>query len=132
VIVTTPEEMPVSESIELATKVREQTTVDLASVIVNRLLPERFGVREQAVFDALSSSKGMAALSKELGIDAEPIVAAATLATSLRRSRTTHLDTLRSGLEPGTPLVLVPELFQRTDGVRATRQVATHLAEELA
>ncbi len=131
VIVTTPEEMPVAETLELAQKVREQTTVDLASVVVNRLLPERFGVREQAVFDALSSKKGMAALSKELGVDAEPVLAAATLATSLRRSRTTHLDTLRGGLEPGTPLVLVPELFQRTDGVRATRQVATHLSEEL-
>ena len=39
-IVTTPEEMPVNETIELSKSVREQTTVDLAAVVVNRVLPE--------------------------------------------------------------------------------------------
>ena len=43
VIVTTPEEMPVNETMELAGRVREETTVDLAAVVVNRVLPELFG-----------------------------------------------------------------------------------------
>jgi anion-transporting ArsA/GET3 family ATPase len=131
VIVTTPEEMPVSETVELAASVREKTSVDLACVVVNRLLPERFGAREQEVFDTLCAPAGVTALTRAIGGDAEPVLSAASLATTLRRSRAVHLETLRTGLPTETPLVLVPELFQRTSGLRATKQVAIHLAEEL-
>ncbi len=53
VAVCTPEEMPVNETIELAVRVREETTVQLSAVVVNRVLPELFGRQEEAVFDAL-------------------------------------------------------------------------------
>jgi len=53
VIVTTPEEMPVNETIELSKRVRDETTVDLAAVVVNRVLPELFGRGEEQVFDTL-------------------------------------------------------------------------------
>src|SRR5580698_1278462 len=43
VAVCTPEEMPVNETIELAVRVREETTVQLSAVVVNRGLPELFG-----------------------------------------------------------------------------------------
>ena len=131
VIVTTPEEMPVSETLELVGAVTERTEVDIATIVVNRLLPERFTPRDEAVFDAISTEQGRAILNDEIGGGATPLLEAARLATVLRRSRTQHLDTLRAGLPDGLPLVLVPELFFRTDGLRATRQVAVHLAEEL-
>ena len=131
VIVTTPEEMPVSETLELVAAVEEKTDVDIATIVVNRLLPERFSPRDEAVFDKIGSKKGRAILDDELGGGALPLLEAARLATVLRRSRTQHLDTLRSGLPAGLPLILVPELFSRTDGLRATRQVAVHLGEEL-
>jgi anion-transporting ArsA/GET3 family ATPase len=131
VIVTTPEEMPVSETLELVAAVEEKTDVDIATVVVNRLLPERFSPRDEAVFDKLGSKKGRAILDEELGGGSVPLLEAARLATVLRRSRTQHLDTLRRGLPAGLPLILVPELFSRTDGLRATRQVAVHLGEEL-
>lgn len=130
VIVTTPEEMPVLETIQLSASVRAETTVDLAAIVVNRLLPERFGPREEPVFEALATTAGTKRLSKEVGSDTSAIVAAARLATTMRRGRTVQLEALRSGV-PGVPLILVPELFQRTDGLRATNQIATHLAEEL-
>ena len=128
---TTPEEMPVSETLELVAAVEEKTDVDIATIVVNRLLPERFSPRDEAVFDKIGSKKGRAILDDELGGGALPLLEAARLATVLRRSRTQHLDTLRSGLPAGLPLILVPELFSRTDGLRATRQVAVHLGEEL-
>ena len=53
VVVTTPEEMPVNETIELAARVREETTVELAAVVVNRVLPELFGRSEEEVFEEL-------------------------------------------------------------------------------
>ncbi len=42
VIVSAPEEMPVNETIELAARMRSETQVDLAAVVVNRVLPELF------------------------------------------------------------------------------------------
>ena len=53
VIVAAPEEMPVSETIELAERIRAETTVDLAAVIVNKVLPELFGRGEEEIFTAL-------------------------------------------------------------------------------
>lgn len=130
-IVTTPEEMPVAETIELADKVAAETTVALATVIVNRLLPERFGPRDEEVFAALETEDGRQVLGTALGSDVTALLDATRLATSLRRSRAEHLKTLRAALLPSVPIVLLPELFARTDGVRATRQIAAHLAGEL-
>ena len=53
VAVCTPEEMPVSETLELASRVREETTVRMSAVVVNRVLPELFGQREEEIFEQL-------------------------------------------------------------------------------
>src|SRR3954465_2014810 len=53
VIVSTPEEMPVNETIELSARVGKDTNVDLAAIIVNRVLPELFGRGEEEVFERL-------------------------------------------------------------------------------
>src|SRR5436190_1591517 len=57
VIVTTPEEMPVSETIELAARVEGETNVDLAAIVVNRVLPELFARGEEEVFDRLDTAE---------------------------------------------------------------------------
>ena len=53
VAVCTPEEMPVSETLELERRVREETTVRMSAVVVNRVLPELFGQREEEIFEQL-------------------------------------------------------------------------------
>ena len=52
-VVTAPEEMPVNETIELVARAREETTVPLGAVIVNRVLPEPFTTEDEPVFAAL-------------------------------------------------------------------------------
>ena len=52
-VVTAPEEMPVNETIELVARAREELTVPLGVVIVNRVLPELFTHADEDVFDAL-------------------------------------------------------------------------------
>ncbi|CAB4834298.1 MAG: AAA family ATPase [Actinobacteria bacterium] len=131
VVVTTPEEMPVSETLDLAKRVADETTVDLASVIVNRVLPERFTPTDEELFLQLSSEKNIAVMNKIVDGDIQEVLGAAQLATTLRRNGTQHLETLRHGLSSSTPILLVPYLFSRTDGLRTTSQVAEHLAEEL-
>jgi anion-transporting ArsA/GET3 family ATPase len=131
VIVSAPEEMPVTETIELADRLGTETDVDLAAVVVNRVLPELFTEREEALFDALRTPAHVDALSTAAGGDVSPILDAAELAVTLRRTRAEHLATLRNALDPTLPLVYVPYLFTRSHGARATRQVAELLAEEL-
>ncbi|MBK6857630.1 MAG: ArsA family ATPase [Microthrixaceae bacterium] len=131
VIVSAPEEMPVTETLELTARLREETNVDLAAVVVNRVLPELFTDREEALFEQLRTPERVSALSAAAGGDVAPILDAAELAVTLRRTRAGHLSRLRAGLDPSLPLLFVPYLFSRTHGARATRQVAELLAEEL-
>ncbi len=129
--VCTPEEMPVTETMELAVRVREETTVQLAGVVVNRVLPELFGRQEEAVFDALTEPGPLAALDALVDGDAAPVLDAARLAVTMRRTRATHLERLRAGIDPSVPLLYLPFLFTRSHGLRTTRQVAESLGEEL-
>ena len=46
VIVTTPEEMPVTETIELLDRVGAETSVEIAAIVANRVLPSLFSERE--------------------------------------------------------------------------------------
>lgn len=131
VIVSAPEEMPVAETIELADRLEAETNVDLAAVVVNRVLPELFTEREEALFESLRTPRRLDALSKAAGGDVTPVFDAAELAVTLRRTRAEHLATLRAALDPSLPLLYVPYLFTRTHGARATRKVAELLAEEL-
>ena len=130
-IVTTPEEMPVNETMELAGRVKDETSVELAAVVVNRVLPELFGRGEEEVFAALSKPAASDELKALVNEDPTPVLDAARLAVTLRRTRAAHLERLRAGIDPAVPLVYLPYLFTRLHGVRTIRQVATSLGEEL-
>ncbi|HNH94909.1 MAG TPA: ArsA family ATPase [Microthrixaceae bacterium] len=154
VVVTVPEEMPVLETLELIERLRGETEIDVASVVVNRVLPELFGRAEEEVFERLRKPDGVAALSARVGrvaADADAsgsgtgaegaraddaagvdeVLDGAELAVSLRRSRVPHLDRLRDGLPAGLPVLYLPYLFHRSHGVRATARIAEGLGEEL-
>jgi anion-transporting ArsA/GET3 family ATPase len=130
VIVSTPEEMPVTETLELAERLATETVSDLAAVVVNRVLPELFSRGEEEVFNALRRPDAVAALNEAAGGSVEPVLDGAELAVRLRRTRASHLDALRQGLA-GVEMLYVPELFQRSSGVRATAGIATALGAEL-
>jgi hypothetical protein len=123
--------MPVSETIELAERVRTETTVELSAVVVNRVLPELFGRQEEREFDALSAPEPRATLDRIVDGDAAPVLDAARLAVTMRRTRSAHLDHLRAGIDRSVAMLYLPYLFTRSHGLRTTRQVAASLAEEL-
>jgi anion-transporting ArsA/GET3 family ATPase len=130
VIVAAPEEMPVSETIELAERIRAETTVDLAAVVVNKVLPELFGRGEEEIFNALRDDH-LPQLADAVGGPVDEVLEAAQLAVTLRRTRTEHLTRLRAELPSDLNLLYVPYLFTRTYGVRATTTVAEALGAEL-
>lgn len=134
VIVATPAEMPVNETLDLTERVRTETNVDLAAVVVNRVLPELFGRGEEEVFENLEGDGGEASrqqLEKELGGSIGSLLEAARLTVRMRRSRTEHLERLRDAIDPSIPMLYMPYLFFRAHGLRATHQIADALSAEL-
>lgn len=134
VIVAAPEEMPVTETLELIGRIRTETTVRLAAVIVNKVLPELFGRGEEELFGRLRAPEAVSALAGAVGAPVsgvEPLLDAAQLAVTLRRTRTEHINRLRSEVPADVELLYVPYLFTRSHGVRATRNLAEALGAEL-
>ncbi|MET0275902.1 MAG: ArsA family ATPase [Acidimicrobiia bacterium] len=128
-VVTSPEEMPVNETIELVARARAELTVPLGVVIVNRVLPELFTHVDETTFDAMRTPQGEAVLERHAGPGATAVLDAAELAVSLRRSRSPYLSSLRD--EVDLDLLLVPYLFVRDHGLRVTHMVAEALGQEL-
>jgi anion-transporting ArsA/GET3 family ATPase len=128
-VVTSPEEMPVNETIELVARARESLNVPLGVVIVNRVLPELFTHADDEVFDALRAPEAGATLEAHAGAGSTAVIDAARLAVSMRRSRSVHLSELRDAVD--LPLLLLPYLFVRDHGLRVTRMVAEALGQEL-
>jgi anion-transporting ArsA/GET3 family ATPase len=128
-VVVTPEEMPVHETIELVARVRAELAVPLGAVVVNRVLPELFTHSEEAAFEALREPEGERALASVAGPGVGHVLEAASLAVTLRRTRAAHLAHLRESVD--LPLLYLPELFVRSQGMRVTRMMAEALGQEL-
>jgi anion-transporting ArsA/GET3 family ATPase len=134
-VVTTPEEMPVTETIELLTRLRAETGAHASAVIANRVLPVMFNRREQAIVDRLDDA--MPLLVDAAGPAVATVVEAARLTEIRRSTGAGHLDRLRDWLTvrdevpDGLPIVTVPELFARASGPRVVSLVADALTDEL-
>jgi anion-transporting ArsA/GET3 family ATPase len=134
-VVTTPEEMPVTETIELLTRLRAETGAHASAVIANRVLPVMFNRREQAIVDRLDEVLPLLIDAAGPGV---PTVLEAARLTEIRRSTGAgHLDRLRDWLTErdevpdGLPIITVPELFSRASGPRVVSLVADALTDEL-
>ena len=136
VTVTTPEEMPVNETIDLLAQVAAQTHVDSAAIVVNRVLPALFGVREAQVFDELFDADAQDQLVAAAGPHVVDVMEAARMNESRRRIGAGHLERLRDTLEASeggaVEMVYIPELFTRATGRRVVSLVAEALSEEIS
>ncbi len=147
VITTTAHEMPVHETVELLASLRRDTDVDIAGVVVNRLLPELFVSSEGKAFDVLnrstregSSDPGRESRELRKRFDAEldnasaagALIEGASLARTQRRNEVVQLEALSAALARfgvGQP-ALIPMLFDVVPGYETTRIVAEHLVDE--
>lgn len=55
-IVTLPEELPINEAVQLATKLHANLQIETSHVVINRILPSLFDPAERALLDRLSTS----------------------------------------------------------------------------
>jgi anion-transporting ArsA/GET3 family ATPase len=136
VVVTTPEEMPVTESIELLGRLTAETGAHPSAVIANRVLPARFNRREHAVVGRLPDALDLLTEAAGAGVDA--VLEAARITEDRRSTGAAHLDRLRAAivadeqLASDLPMITVPELFTaRAHGPRIVSLLSDALADEL-
>ena len=127
IVVTTGEEMPVTETLELVAKLRGETEIDVCGLVINRVLPAVFNRDEAALFERLCRP----ATVKKLGPGAHEMITAATIAATMRASRVAQMERLTVELDGSLPFVLVPELFRSDHGLRATHKIAELIGEEI-
>ena len=104
----------------------------MSAVVVNRVLPELFGQREEEIFEQLRAPETERVLSERAGGPVAPVLEAARLAVTMRRTRSAHLQRLHGRAARGhagavAPVPLRPQLRRP----HHTRQVAQSLGEEL-
>lgn len=132
VIVTTPEEMPVNETIELAARLHGEASTIPAAIVANRVLPALFDRRQASVASTIAAEERVqAALAQDCGAGVRIVLMASEIADARRRVGSGHLERLRQGLPSGVPLLYVPELFTRATGRRVVARVADGLRDEL-
>ena len=100
-------------------------------MVVNRVLPELFTAREQEVFDKLAAPAPVATIAKRTEVQLSPLVEAARLAGTLRRTRAEHLRWLRDQLSGEIDQLYLPELFTAEIDARAVEEMATAFGAEL-
>ena len=128
-IVTTPEEMPVVETIELVARLRTETSVPLGAVVVNRVLPELFTHDDEIRFRELAMPAVQRIVEDRIGQGTRAVFDGARQAVAMRRSRSEHLDHLRANVD--LDLLFVPHQFGALHGVRTLSVIAQALADEI-
>ena len=131
VAVTTPEEMPVTETLELLHAMDGRNGVAPALVVANRVLAEPFNAREREVFAALADRGARRSIEDLGGAGAWAALEASAALDGVRAQRSAQLPTLARGIGE-LELAIVPELFAVPAGLRMTTLIADALAEELS
>jgi anion-transporting ArsA/GET3 family ATPase len=127
-IVTTPEEMPVSETLDLVDRLRDETGVTPTTLVANRVLPALFDRRQSEVVGRLDDARSL--LVDAVGAGADAVLDAAQITEARRAIGAGHLARLQAEASH-LPMLIVPELFTRSTGRRVVTLVADALAEEL-
>lgn len=126
-VVTTPEEMPVTETLGLLERLTKETGVEATTLVANRVLPALFDRHQAAIVDRLGEAEEL--LVAAAGKNVRAVMEAAHITEARRRIGGEHLARLRRHSD--LPMLMVPELFTRATGRRVVSLVAEALSEEL-
>jgi len=122
VLVATAESTPVEEALELAGRLEEETPVGLLGAVVNRFIPEIFGLGEAESFEAL----------RRLQVGSlEGVQAAIDLYRQLARRHQESADFMQESLGGNVSIVTVPEYFARVTGRELVDEISETLEVDL-
>jgi anion-transporting ArsA/GET3 family ATPase len=125
-LVTTAEETPIEEALELNDRLKEQTVVSLVGAVVNKVVPRVFSSLEWETFERLSSIVVGGLESAELDGLAN-LIEATRLWSVLGERHEALIERLRAVLPMDTPFAVVPTI----PGVHVGLSVVTEVSETL-
>jgi len=124
-----PEEMPVTEAIELYERLRTGSGVAVDVCVLNRAATEPVTATHRRLSAALTDPDHAAAVSERLGGSPAPLAAGIDLESRLYETSSRYMRLLRSRLP--MPVVPLPDIVERP-GLTTTRAVADALGARLA
>jgi Mrp family chromosome partitioning ATPase len=123
-LVTTPEERPVEEAIELASRIVAETPVHLAGAVINRRFLAPLSAAEEP---ALARVRALAGRVPGL----EEVIEASELFGRIAESHAGHVASFAEGMPPGLPIATVGEYFGVLDASALVEEVSEALEVEL-
>jgi anion-transporting ArsA/GET3 family ATPase len=128
VLCALPEEMPVTEAIELHERLRKGAGVAVDLCLLNRAVDQPVTAAHRRLMSALIDSEQAEAVAERLGGAPMPLEAGIDLQAHLYDTTTRYMRQLRSKLP--MPVIPVPFIVDRT-GLTTTRAVADALSGRL-
>ena len=132
VVVVTPEETPVLESLELIERIRSETEISVTMCVVNKVFAEPFSFDESRVFEEVYGGSLRSQFLDALGESATDLLEISRLSKSARASRARHTADLISGLDRSIATIFIPFLIGAENGTKLTLEMAEALVEELS
>src|SRR3954454_8138414 len=123
VAVALPEEMPVTETLELQDRLVDAVGADLDAIVVNGLYPERFSDEEAGRLRELAARNGHRP-------DQTAAVLAALAAAERAAAQRQHLRRLRRGAR--SPVYTLPFLFEEELGLEEYRELGERLGRRFS
>ena len=120
VAVALAEEMPVNETIELEQRLSDEVGVDLAAVVVNAVLPERYSNAEAEQLNGLNGQGGPAT---------REAVATALAAHARAKEQRSQIGRLKRAVD--APVITLPFLLTPEVDVDGLRELAAELERKL-
>ena len=124
VVVTLPEEMPATETIELIDAIQGELQLPVLQTVVNGVLPQLFTASERGELLRDPKLLDVDAPGTTSGTSESALVAGARRAIR-ERVQVESLDRLRRSID--LPMVHLPFLFDEASTVQGTRMLAKHL-----
>ncbi len=132
VLVLTPEETPVAESLELLERLRYETSIHVQACVVNKVLGEPFAAGQASLFAQMAHGEYREDFEAIAEGSADALLAASELAHGLRASRSEHIRGFLSSLDEGVEAVFVPYFMGSEEGTKLTIEIAEALLEEMS
>jgi anion-transporting ArsA/GET3 family ATPase len=129
VLCALPEEMPVTEAIELYDRLRKGSGVAVDVCILNRAVTEPVTAAHRRLITAVTDPDHLAAVSERLDGSPALLAAGIDLEARLYETSTRYMRLLRSRLP--MPVLSLPDIVERP-GLTTTRAVADALSSRLA
>ncbi len=127
VVVSTPEETPVNESLELIARLKNETSLGISAAIINRVMEEPFTGNDRAIYEEVVAEVA----SGESEIPSE-VVETSQLALGLREVRAIESRRLVNNLPDGVASIFVPYFFDIFEPSALSIEVADSLLGEFS